>query len=100
MNPRDLRRTFVLANQFKEGDLLVGGTRDALVREEARRSVAALRLGEIVGGAFVDDGVTDALERSLNAQSLAEVSALTVAELKQILVSPGAADWVRRYRDG
>ena len=25
MDPQELRRTFVLANEFKEGDLLVGG---------------------------------------------------------------------------
>src|SRR5713226_1020661 len=100
MNPADLRRMFVLSNEFKEGDLLVGGTRDARVRQEARQSLAAVRLDEIAGTAFIDDGVTDALERSLNAESLAEVSALTVAELKQILLSPGAPDWLRRFRDG
>src|SRR6266851_2476757 len=55
---------------------------------------------EIAGTAFVDDGVTDALERSLNAESLAEISALTVAELKQILLSAGAPKWVQRFRDG
>jgi ethanolamine ammonia-lyase large subunit len=100
MAPPDLRRTFVLANELKEGDLLVGGTRDARVRREARRSLAALRLGEIAASAFVDDGVTDALDRSLSAESLAEVSALTVAGLKQILLSPAGADWVQRYGDG
>ena len=35
----DLRQTFVLANEFKEGDLLVGGADDAIVRDEARRSI-------------------------------------------------------------
>ena len=100
MSPPDLRRTFVLASEFKEGDALVGGTRDALVRQDARRSLAALPLGEIVGAAFVDDGVTDALERSLNPELLADVSALTVADLKRILLSPGGAEWVRVSRDG
>ena len=95
----DLRQTFVLANEFKEGDLLVGGADDARVRHEARRSLEALRLGEI-GPAFVDDGVTEALERSLHAQSLTDVSGLTVGRLKQILLSPGGAAWIRRYRDG
>ncbi len=95
----DLRQTFVLANEFKEGDLLVGGADDARVRHEARRSLEALRLGEI-GPAFVDDGVTEALERSLHAQSLTDVSSLTVGRLKQILLSPGGAAWIRRYRDG
>ena len=100
MAPADLRRTFVLASELKEGDLLVGGTRDDRVRQEAKRSLAAVRLGEISATALVDDGVSDALDRSLNAESLAEVSALTVARLKQILLSPAGADWARRYRDG
>jgi ethanolamine ammonia-lyase large subunit len=95
----DLRQTFVLANEFKEGDLLVGGADDASVRHEARRSIEALRLGKI-GPSFVDDGVTEALERSLNSQSLASVSSLTVGRLKHILLSPDGAGWIRRYRDG
>jgi ethanolamine ammonia-lyase large subunit len=96
----DLRPTFVLANEFKEGDQLVGGADDARVREDARRSIGALRLGEVVSGAFVDDGVSEALERSLNAQSLVDVSRLTVAELKRILLGPAGAGWIRRYRSG
>jgi ethanolamine ammonia-lyase large subunit len=96
----DLRQTFVLANAFKEGDLLVGGTDDAVVRDDARRSILSLRLGEIVPATFVDDGVTEALERALNTRSLAEISALTIAELKQILLTPAGASWVRRYRSG
>jgi len=95
----DLRQTFVLANEFKEGDLLVGGADDAAMRHEARRSLEALRLGEI-GPVFVDDGVTDALERSLDAQALADVSALTVGRVKQILLGPEGAAWIRRYRGG
>ena len=95
----DLRQTFVLANEFKEGDLLVGGADDARVRHEARRSLESLRLAEI-GPAFVDDGVTEALERSLHAPSLADISGLTVGRLKQILLSPDGAAWIRRYRDG
>jgi hypothetical protein len=31
---RELLRTFALANEFKEGDLLVGGTRDESVRAD------------------------------------------------------------------
>jgi ethanolamine ammonia-lyase large subunit len=96
----DLRQTFVLANEFKEGDLLVGGGDDALVREEARRSIAALRLGEIVPAAFVGDGVTDALDRSLDSEALADISGLTVADLKQTLLSTGGAGWIRRYGNG
>jgi ethanolamine ammonia-lyase large subunit len=96
----DLRQTFALANEFKEGDLLVGGTSDPHLRAEARRSIAALRIGEITSAAFVDDGVSEALERSLDRQALADVSGLTIAGLKQILLSPPAADWVRRHGPG
>jgi ethanolamine ammonia-lyase large subunit len=96
----DLRQTFVLANEFKEGDLLVGGADDPKIRNEARRSLEALRLGDIVSGAFVDDGVTDALEQSLDRQIAAGLSELTVDGLKQTLLGPSAPEWVRRNRAG
>jgi ethanolamine ammonia-lyase large subunit len=98
--PLELRQTFVLANEFKEGDQLVGGADDAQVRDEARRSIDAMRLGDIVPAAFVDDGVTETLERSLNAKLLAEISTLTVGRLRQTLLSHSGADWIRRYRTG
>ena len=60
MNPADARRLFALANSFKEGDLVVGGTRDDLLREEARRELLALSVGQIRRTTFVDDGVTEA----------------------------------------
>src|SRR5688572_32135344 len=50
-----------LANEFKEGDLLVGGTRDESVRAAARASLGALRLGALAGTALVEDGVSEAL---------------------------------------
>src|SRR6185503_3973094 len=100
MTAQELRRMFVLANEFKEGDRLVGGTDDAAVRADARRSIAALRVRDIVSSAFVDDGVSDALDRSMNPQSLAALSNLTVGEMRRILLGPACADWVRRHRDG
>jgi ethanolamine ammonia-lyase large subunit len=96
----DLRQTFVLANEFKEGDLLVGGTTDPRVRREARQAIGALSIAEIAAAPFVDDGVTAALERSLNRSAFAEISGLTIDALKQILLRPSAAEWVRRHRDG
>ena len=96
----DLRQTFTLANEFKEGDLLVGGTADPRLRGDARQAIGGLRIGDIAAAAFVDDGVTAALHRSLNRSALAEISPLTIDALKQILLRPSAPDWVRRYRDG
>jgi len=96
----DLRQTLVLANEFKEGDLAVGGGDDPIVRNDARRSLEALHLGDIVPATLVDDGVTEALERSLNPQAAGDVSGLTVGGLKQILLSPSGPAWIRRYRVG
>src|ERR1041385_7635205 len=95
-----LRQIFVLGNEFKEGDLNVGGTRDDYMRREARDAVAALSLGEIARADFVEDQVTEALHRCLDPQLAGKVAHLTVAELKQILLSPQGASWIEQHRDG
>ncbi len=95
-----LSQIFVLANEFKEGDLNVGGTRDDRIRREARDALAALSLGEIAQAEFVEDQLTDALHRSLDPQSAGKVAHLTVAELKQILLSSQGASWIERHRNG
>ena len=41
---RDLARALALANEFKEGDLLVGGSAD---QADARRRLAAATLAEM-----------------------------------------------------
>jgi len=95
-----LSQIFVLANEFKEGDLNVGGTRDDHVRREARHALAGLLLGDIARADFVEDQVTEALHRSLDPQLAGEVAHLTVAEFKRILLSPQGASWIKRHRDG
>jgi len=90
----------VLANEFKEGDLLVGGTRDASVRAAAREALGALTLGALAANALVEDGVSEALSASLDSRLAAETSHLTVGELKAILLSRGGAEWARSYGDG
>ena len=100
MNRHELLQLFVLANEFKEGDLRVGGTVDGRVREEARRTLGALRLADVGPTALVEDGVSEALARSLDGRLAAEVSALTVEGLRDILLSDRGAGWARRYRDG
>ena len=94
MAHNQLSQIFVLANEFKEGDLNVGGTRDDHVRREARGALAALSLGDIARVDFVEDQVTEALHRSLDPQLAGKVAHLTVAELKQILLSPEGASWI------
>jgi ethanolamine ammonia-lyase large subunit len=100
LDAAELRRTLTLSNEFKEGDLRVGGTRDAQLRAEAREAVAALRLGELAGATLVEDGVTEVLARSRDARSADEIAPLTVAELRGILLGAAGPEWVRRHRDG
>src|SRR5688572_13477221 len=94
------RQMFVLANEFKEGDLNVGGTRDDHIRRQARAALAAVSLGDIARADFVEDQVTEALHRSLDPQLAGKVAHLTVAELKQILLSPQGANWIEHHRNG
>jgi ethanolamine ammonia-lyase large subunit len=95
-----LNQLFVLANEFKEGDLSVGGTRDDQIRRQARDALAAVSLGDIARADFVEDQVTEALQRSLDPQVAGKVAHLTVAELKRILLSPQGASWIEHHRDG
>jgi ethanolamine ammonia-lyase large subunit len=99
-NRQELGRTFALANEFKEGDLGVGGTRDEVVRASARAALGAVTLGELSATSLVEDGVSEALDASLDRRLAAEIAQLTVGGLKHVLLGRGGAEWVRRYRDG
>ncbi len=100
MAHNQLSQIFVLANEFKEGDLNVGGTRDDHIRRQARDTLAAVTLGEIARAEFVEDQVTEALHRSLDPQLAGKVAHLNVADLKRILLSPKGASWIEHHRDG
>ena len=100
MNLNELTQVFTLANEFKEGDLLVGGTRDHQVRKEAREALASLHLGEIAKATFVEDHVTEVLSLAIDSELSNELSRLTVGEVKHILLTAHGAAWARRYRDG
>jgi ethanolamine ammonia-lyase large subunit len=94
----DLRRAFVLANAFKEGDLLVGGTRDEAVRAEARQLLLHTRAGDIRRSTFVDDGVSAAIDRTRDRTHDSDLDALTVAQLKETLVHGDGTGWARYHR--
>lgn len=100
MDAGELRLTLTLANAFKEGDLLVGGTRDDRVRETARASLSSTRVSDISATALVDDGVSAALARSLDSERAREVGRLTVAQLKTTVLGAGGPAWVTRNRSG
>src|SRR5215213_6620389 len=95
-----ISQIFVLANELKEGDLSVGGTRDDHVRRQARATLASLSLGDIATAEFVEDQVTEALHRSLDPQLAGKVAHLTVSELKRILLSPQGVSWIEHHRNG
>jgi ethanolamine ammonia-lyase large subunit len=95
----DLRQTFVLANAFKEGDLLVGGTRDDRVRDDARRELRATRVGSIRRTSFVDDGVSAAIDRGRDRTLDPVLDLLTIDQIKDGLLGSEGAAWARIHRD-
>ena len=94
----DLRQVFVLANEFKEGDVLVGGTRDDRIRRDARRELQATSVGTIRRTSFVADGVSAAIERGRDRLHDDDLDRLTTGQLKSTLLSERGADWARNYR--
>src|SRR5204863_4989597 len=77
-----------------------GGTQDEKVRREARAALASIRLGEILRAVFVEDQITERLTRSLDRQVAIDLSGLTVAGLKNILLSLDAPAWLAQHRGG
>ncbi len=100
MNREKLLELFVKANELKEGDLIVGGTRDGHERKDARLILSTLRLGDFSKVDIVEDAVTEALTRSLNKDLAAEISHLSLGQLKEILLGKNGNDWIRHYSDG
>jgi ethanolamine ammonia-lyase large subunit len=87
MDAKALRRVFIRANEFKEGDLQLGGTIDPVERKAARSTLARLRLGDIAKADLVEDAVTEALRRSVNHRLHDQIAHLTIGEMKQLLLS-------------
>ncbi|HMV85903.1 MAG TPA: ethanolamine ammonia-lyase subunit EutB [Blastocatellia bacterium] len=100
MNHQELLQTFALANEFKEGDLYTGGTQDERIRAEARRTLAAIRLGELAKTSLVKDSLGELLSQSIHKILAREISTLTVAAVKRFLLSSNAEMWWQSYRDG
>ncbi len=100
MNNGELAQILARANEFKEGDLTIGGTRDERERKEAREHLSALRLEEITPIVLIEDGISEALARSLSPRLASEISRLTVGDLKRKLLGPDAVAWTNHYGDG
>jgi ethanolamine ammonia-lyase large subunit len=100
MDAGGLRRTMALANPFKEGDLLVGGTHDDRIRQEAREQLLGMRAADIRRTVLVEDGVTDALDRAIDPQITADADRLTIAQIREQLLASDGPAWVRHHRRG
>ena len=96
----DWRLTLALANAFKEGDLGVGGTRDDTLRAEARRAILGTSLRTVRTTTLVDDGVSEALARSIDRDTAAGLDSLTVGDVKARLLAADGAAWAARHRHG
>jgi ethanolamine ammonia-lyase large subunit len=94
-----IKELFSLANAFKEGDRLVGGTADERVRADARRALSAATIGDIRRFVFVNDGVSANLDRSRDRRFDAELDSLTIGRLRTTLLGPHLAAWASTYRD-
>lgn len=99
MNLNELTRLLALANEFKEGDLSVGGTRDDPLRAEAREELCSIRIEDIRNAVLVEDQITESIHRALDSEHKADLDRLTVQDLKRILLGPDVAAWAGRYRD-
>ncbi len=100
MDSEAVKLIFARANEFKEGDLLVGGTGDDVIRKDAKTEIAAMKIGDIAKLIFVEDAVSEVLSRSINRQLLNEMSYLTIGDVKAILTGTACSTWVSRYSDG
>ncbi|MFL6110184.1 MAG: ethanolamine ammonia-lyase subunit EutB [Catenulispora sp.] len=86
------------ANEEKSGDRLAGiAARDERERVAAKLALADVRLSEIVAGPVVDDAVTEAVSAPADPERFAEISSLTVGELREVVLHPGFA---ARWADG
>jgi ethanolamine ammonia-lyase large subunit len=99
-SPRDLRLTLTLANELKEGDLLVGGGTDPELRADARRALESTTLGTLDATVLVEDGVGEALARGLNQSIQSELAARRVGQVRDTILGDDGAAWVARYRGG
>ncbi|HKF58241.1 MAG TPA: ethanolamine ammonia-lyase subunit EutB [Blastocatellia bacterium] len=100
MNSDEITKAFTLANEFKEGDLPLGGTRDDKVRAEARLEISHMTAAQITRTDFVEDGISEALRASLDRAVFDNVAGLTVNGIKQRLLSPDGPAWAAEHRAG
>ncbi len=100
MKQRRLLEILVAANEFKEGDISVGGTRDEKMRFAAREELGCLRIGEIHRMVLVEDEMSEVLARHLKKSIASKIERLTISEVKEVLLGKEGHLFARDFRDG
>lgn len=90
---------FAKANSFKEGDLLVGGTKDDFIRDITRGHLSEIKISSVTESIFVEDKISEALLRSIDWKLYKEISDLKLKDIKGILLSEKAKSWINKYSD-
>jgi ethanolamine ammonia-lyase large subunit len=91
----DLRELLAKANEEKSGDQLAGIAADSEVeRVAAKLALADVTLGEIADTSLIEDDVAELIERGHDRERFADLRALTVGELRELVLSRSfAAPW-------
>ncbi|MGH8601412.1 MAG: ethanolamine ammonia-lyase subunit EutB [Gammaproteobacteria bacterium] len=97
MDRENFLLTLVLANDFKEGDLALGGSLDQQTRADARAALAAINLGTLARSAIVEDSVSAALSRSISPLPI-NIARLSLGEVKRTILTPDGVGWVEAHR--
>ena len=69
------------------------------MRAAARQQLLACQVSDIRRATFVEDGVSEAVERTRDRSHDSELDPFTVAQLKETLLSPTGPAWARHHRD-
>ncbi|MGH8613191.1 MAG: ethanolamine ammonia-lyase subunit EutB [Gammaproteobacteria bacterium] len=97
MDRENFLLTLVLANDFKEGDLALGGSLDEQTRADARAALAAINLGTLAHSAIAEDSVSAALSRSISPLPI-NLARLSLGEAKRTILTPDGVNWVEAHR--
>jgi ethanolamine ammonia-lyase large subunit len=93
---RDLRDLMAKANEDKSGDQLAGiAARSERERVAAKRKLADLSLGEIVGQPLIDpahDDVSRLLLESYNTKGFQRIQSLTVGEFRELILDDATTE--------
>lgn len=91
---RDLYRQIVgAANEFKEGDRIVGvAAADSLSRDRARELLRRTNVGRLAAVPLFDDPLYDAINAGLDPAARERLAAMTLGELRGAILDRPAAD--------